>query len=357
MSLGPGSPTLPAVAVLLAVSASIATSAEGRPSRSGGATADDSETQRVELYREASKAAASGHWAEAKERLRAVLAIRSSAKVLFSLAEAEEHLGQLAHAQADYARSLEEAAAEGKTEVVEAAEQAQRALAARVPHVRVVVSGAEPGRPGTSASASGASATLDDQPVPVGTAVALDPGEHRLVVNAPGMRATVRDMKVGEAEQVELSVSLEPDHAARALPPPVSPVPPPVSPVPAPIPSPAAVGAETRANPALPWRVAALTSAATGVVALGLGAAFGVASMRKHSEADNACPGTTCSTAAGASLWHEAVTTGNASTAWFVLGGLGLVGGGILWFCAPRTNGAWFQVGIDPASVHVRGAW
>jgi hypothetical protein len=127
--------------------------------------------------------------------------------------------------------------------------------------------------------------------------------------------------------------------------------------VPAPIPSSVAARAETRANPALPWRVAALTSAAAGVVALGLGAAFGAESMRKHSEAENACPGTTCSTAAGASLWHEAVTAGNASTASFVLGGLGLVGGGILWFCAPRSNGAGIQIGIDRASVHVRGAW
>src|SRR5258706_9366348 len=120
-------PAILIVAIACAGSAVIPTRAEARAPAS--ATTDEREAQRADLFRDATKAAGAGRWAEAKERLRAVLAIRSSPKVVFSLAQAEEQLGQLASAQADYARSMEGAAAEGKSDVVQAAEAAQRALA------------------------------------------------------------------------------------------------------------------------------------------------------------------------------------------------------------------------------------
>src|SRR5262245_52494001 len=52
------------------------------------------DAERKALYREGVDAAASGRWAEAKDLFNKVLAIRASPKVFFSLAQAEEQLGQ-----------------------------------------------------------------------------------------------------------------------------------------------------------------------------------------------------------------------------------------------------------------------
>src|SRR5580658_2154677 len=159
--------------VLLA--APVPASADPAPSPAQVGNAEKPEDRRTALYREGVEAATAGLWADARDRFRQALAIRTSPKVLFSLAQAEEQLGQVATASADYGRALDGArATPGESEVVAAADQAQRALAPRVPHVRVVVSG----------STAPASATLDDQPIAVGTAIALDPGAHRVVVSA-----------------------------------------------------------------------------------------------------------------------------------------------------------------------------
>jgi hypothetical protein len=319
--------------------------------------ADDREAQRTSLYREAATAAGAGHWAEAKERLRAALAIRSSPKVLFSLAQTEEQLGQVASAQADYARSVEGATAAGEGEVVQAAEQARRALSPRVPHVRVVVSVAGGARGRVSASSP--SAKLDGQPIGLSAAVAVDPGEHQLVVSAPGMRTATANVKVGEGQQLDVPVSLEPDSAA----PPPLPSPHDHEPLAAPsggaqaVSPPRGARVETPKNATSPWRTAGLITAGAGVVALGVGAVFGLDSMSKHDAAEKVCPGATCADANGASRWHDAVTAGNAATAAFVVGGVALVGGAVLWLAAPTSSGARTRVGFGPGRVLLQSAW
>jgi hypothetical protein len=97
--------------------------------------------------------------------------------------------------------------------------------------------------------------------------------------------------------------------------------------------------------------------AGAGVVALGVGVGFGVDSIVKHGDAQKACPGTTCPNAGGASLWSDAVSAGNVSTALFVAGGVALAGGVVLWLVAPRTSPGTTQVGVGPGSVQLRGAF
>ena len=380
-----GSSALASLAIALAASASIATFA--RPAHGGGqATADDA--QRTELYREASRFASAGRWAEAKERLRAVIAIRPSPKVYFSLAQAEEQLGQLASAQADYARSLEGAATEGKGDVVQAAELAQRALLPRVPHVRIVVS-AEGVRAGSGSAASGggvnASATIDDRPVPTGTPVAVDPGDHRLVVSAPAMRSATLSVRLGEGQQLDVPVSLEAERTVAAANVSAS------TTLQAPLAASArasngassangggamraeddreaASGAST-GGPSTSWRTAGALTAAVGVIALGVGVVFGLDSKSKHDAAVKVCPESACMNANDAKLWHDAVSAGNASTIAFILGGIGVVGGAVLWFAAPSSSsssgnrsgrggrGTEARIGVGPGSVQLRGAW
>jgi len=313
-------------------------------------TADEREAQRTELYREAMKAAGAGRWAEAKERLRGVVAIRSSPKVLFSLGQTEEQLGQLASAQADYARALEGAALEGKGEVVQAAEGAQRALSPRVPHLRILVSGGEQGR-----ANGGAAATLDDHPLTLGAYVAVDPGEHRLAVSAPEARSVTATVKLVEGQQLDFPIALEQERLA--------PPAPAVASTPAPVASEQSESNASAADPSpngssgSPLRVVGLVTAGVGVVALGAGAVFGLESIAKHNDAEKACPATTCPAASGAYLWHDAVTFGNVSTIALIAGGAFLVGGTVLWLAAPKSHAAAAQVGLGLGSVELRGVW
>jgi hypothetical protein len=288
------------------------------------------EDLRTALYREATEAAASGQWAEARDRLRAAIAIRASPKVLFSLAQAEEKLGAVASAQADYVRALEGARAAGETDVVRVAEQARVSLESRVPHVRLIVTNPSGGAP------SGATATLDEHPMAVGATVALDPGAHRVVVNAPGMREVTTSVAIGERQQLDVPVHMVTETIAPVLV----------------VPSGLAPGPSAGT-----WRTVGLIVAGVGVVGLGVGTAFGVESIAKHNAAHTACPGVTCADAASAGLWNDAVSTGNVSTVAFIAGGVLVAGGAVLWWVGPRSNAAGPQVGVGPGSVQLQGVW
>jgi len=280
------------------------------------AAAQTAQDRRTALYGEGVDAATAGRWADARDRFRAALAIRSSPKVLFSLAQAEEQLGQVASAQADYRRALEGAKAAAESDVVAASEQAQRAIEPRVPHVRVVVSGA-----------SGAVATLDEQPIAVGSPVATDPGAHRIVVSAPGTRAVTTSVAIGERQKLDVPVRLE-----------------------AVAPSPA--GLETvpvATTRAVPWRTIGLAMVGTGAVGLGVGAVFGFVAKSKNDQSNRSgCDGDNC-TAAAAAVRHDALNAASASTVAFVVGGVLAAGGVVLWLVAPSD--ADHAVGMTPVAL------
>jgi hypothetical protein len=293
------------------------------------------EDRRIALYREGVGAAAAGQWADARDRFRQVLAIRSSPKVLFSLAQAEEHLGQVASAQADYGRALDGARAAGEAEVVTAAGQAQRAMESRVPYVRVVVSGA-----------SDAHATLDGQPIAVGASVAVDPGAHQLVVSAPGMVDVTTSVAIGEMQKLDVPVTMTAAAGTAVQPAPPAPTPP--QPVVAASPAgPEATPSTT--SSAVPWRTIGLVAAGAGVVSLGAGAAFGLVAKSKNDQSNSSgCNGDNC-TAAAASTRRDALGAANVSTVLFVVGGVLAAGGLALWLVSPSGDGA--GVAVSPVAL------
>ena len=309
------------------------------------------------LYREGVEAATAGRWSEARDRFLQVLAMRSSPRVLFSLAQAEEQLGAVASAQADYGRALMGArAAAGQGEVVTASEQAIAAIGPRVPHVRVVVSGVEPARAGAGvepaeagAGAVAATATLDGQPIAVGAPVAVDPGAHRIVVSAPGMRDGATSVAIVERAQLDVPVRLEP-----------------VAPSPAAGSAPSA-GPETAAAAAAapggtgagagggggagPWRTVGLVVAGAGVVAVGVGFAVALDAKSGWNRASGE-PGTARQTDSG-----SAVSEGNVASVVLGVGAAVAAAGVVLWLTAPvRPDGApGLAVGIGGRQVTLQG--
>jgi hypothetical protein len=282
--------------------------------------AERPEDRRTALYHEGVEAATAGLWAQARDRFRETLAIRTSPKVLFSLAQAEEQLGQVASAYANYGRALEGAKAAGESEVAVAADEAQRALEPLVPHVRIFVSGT---------SVAKVSATLDDVPVALGTAVAADPGAHRLLVSAPGMRGVTASIAIGERQQLDVPVQLEP--APLEL----------VRPLGVPPTSPAAASGATgpfesgRAGRASPWRTVGIVTAGAGIVAFGVGAALGLVANSENNESNSdGCHGNNC-TPDAAEVRQHALNTANAATVALAVGGVLAASGVVIWLVAP----------------------
>jgi hypothetical protein len=297
------------------------------PAPAGAAGAQSAEDQRAGLYRGGVDAASAGRWSDARDRFAAALALRASPKVLFSLAQAEEQLGRVATARGDYEHALEGAKAAKEGDVVVAAEQALAAITPRVPHVRVVATGA-----------SGAAATLDDRPIAVGVAVAVDPGAHRIVVVAPGAATAVATVAIGERQELDVPVQLELE--AHGAPPP-------------PLASLAPEAPATSVAAGSPWRAIGLIAAGSGLVAMGVGTYFALDAKSKN-DASNAsgCSGNACTPEAAATR-RSALSAADASTVAFAIGGVLTAAGVTVWLISPGRD---VRVKVAPTALASGGA-
>ena len=281
------------------------------------------EARRTALYRSGVEEATAGHWAEAKSRFAEALAIRASAKVFFSLAQAEEHLGQVATAEGHYARALEASRVAGENDVALASEQARATIAPSVPHVQVVVivSGDDPRQVRRDLRAT---ATIDGHPVAVGAPVAVDPGAHSLAVSAPGMRDATANLAIGEGQQLDVPVRMDPSTA-----------PGPSAPEwrqPPGVPQGPAAVSEAPARTSGPWRTIGLVTLGAGVVTMAVGGAVALDAKSKDNRAEGE-PGTARQTdSAGA------VREGNAASVVLGAGAAVAAVGIVLWLAAPRTS-------------------
>jgi len=329
-------------AVALAASALVAAPAAAQAQASGptvvgaGSVEGERESQRTQLYKQAVEAANAGRWGDAAATLRAVLAIRSSAKVRFTLGQAEEHVGRLSAAYDAYAQALTDAEAAGDRDVAATAGGALRALTPRVPVVRVRVTGA---------GADGATATIDDRSAPLGQPVRVDPGSHKVAVSAPGARPTESTIAIGESQQLEVPVSLQPEVVAAA---------------PSSSDSLSTSSGAREGGGATTWRTVGLVAASVGVVGLGVGAYFGLDAISKNNASNSSgCHGNMCTAGAFATR-EDARSSASASTVAFIAGGLLAAGGVTLWLVAPRGSTA---VEVAPSAllggggVTVAGVW
>ncbi len=167
-----------------------------------------------------------------------------------------------------------------------------------------------------------------------GTGLSIDPGEHAFTFDTAGQSPVTKTLLIQEAQKDRREV------ITFGTPPPASP--------PANEQSP---GMGTQ-------KVLAIVAGGIGVVGLGLGTVFGVMAGSQKNAAQSACASNPCSTQDGANKWGTAVSTGNISTVGFIVGGVGVAGGAILWFTAPSSSsGASTQVGLGPGILQVKGTW
>jgi hypothetical protein len=169
-----------------------------------------------------------------------------------------------------------------------------------------------------------------------GTALAVDPGEHTFTFETAGQAPVTKKLFImqGQKDRRELVVFEAPQPATGQA-------------------------SEARSEPGGgigTQKVLALIAGGLGVAGLGVGTAFGLIAMSQKNDAQSACPNT-CATQDGVNKWSSAGSSARIADIGFIVGGVGVAGGAILWLTAPNGSPPGTQLGLGLGGVQVKGTW
>jgi hypothetical protein len=249
---------------------------------------------------------------------------------LLNLADCYEQNGQLASGWARFVEASTLAQRANQPDRATFASDHAKELEARLSTLVIAV----------PAPAPGLTITRDGVPVDpgaFGVAVAVDGGKHTIAASAPGKTPWSGDIDVKTSN----------DHGTLGVPPLVA----------APEAPPQRVSAAPASEGASPTRkYVAIATAGVGVVAIGVGAAFGAMAISKNHSSSGDCGlngnANDCNQA-GVDLRQTAFTDGTLSTVFIGVGAAAVVGGVVLWLTG-RPSGS-TTVGFDGRSVQLAG--
>jgi hypothetical protein len=164
-----------------------------------------------ELFREGSKLAQEGRWAEASERYTRSLELKRAAITLYSLGVAHKKTGHLVEALESFRAFLVEPSTPATQAYEQPAKEAVAELEKRVARVAIVVEPAE------------ASVSVDGEVVPpaaLGVPRLVNPGAHAITATARGFKDARVEVKVTEGghAQARLVLVKAPDAPATVTP-------------------------------------------------------------------------------------------------------------------------------------------
>ncbi len=177
-----------------------------------------------------------------------------------------------------------------------------------------------------------------------GTALAVDPGEHKFTFETPGQPPLEKQFMINESQKERREAITFGALTTQPLP---------------------MTKLERRSVPYSDTarssslgtqRTLALAIGAVGVVGLGVGSVFGFEAMSKKSSAQNVCPNQ-CADQNGVDKWNSAKSAGNISTVAFIIGGVGIAGAATLWFTGKPESKENTQLSFSPAGLQVKGTW
>lgn len=299
------------------------------------------------LFEQARALMAQGRPAEACPKLEESQRLDPGSGTSLNLARCYEQAGRLASAWNQYLEAAASARAVGNADREAEARRRADAIRPRLPSLLIALS--EEAR-----AIAGLEVRRDGELVggpQLGVALPTDAGEHTLEAKAPGRVPwkTVVVLK-GEAHIATVSVP-----ALAAVAP--SAIAPPQQAALAPAPAAPHAPSETGGSALGARRTLALVAGGVGVVALGVGAGFGLKSMSHHEEAEKYCDGSLCNDERGVAAGNDAYAAGNVATAFTVVGVVGVAAGVVLWVTAPSAKANAVQVGFGPGSARLRGVF
>lgn len=157
----------------------------------------------------------------------------------------------------------------------------------------------------------------------------VNPGEHTIVVRAPGYRDGQQTVTLGEGETKKAEIVLEKDPDAVVAP---------ILPTPSPSPEPTLPPDTTEGSMDFP--VWATVGFSVGLVGFGVGAAFGILSLGKAGDLEEACrDDRSCEPGVGLEQTQDdALLYANISNVGFILGGLGTAFGIVALFTLDASD-------------------
>ncbi len=273
-----------------------------------------------ELFRQGQALMQAGKYEQACPKLAESQRLDPGTGTLLNLAACHEKEGKLASAWAEYNDAAALAQRDGRDDRVQYCKDHLAAIEPKLARLTInVAAGAE---------VPGFEVKLDDAVVggpSLGVALPVDPGPHQISASAPGKRPWQASLtiRVGPSQEaVTIQQLADADGASE-----------PVN-AGAPPPPPRAEAGSSGST----QRVVAYGLGGLGIVAAGVGTAFGLTAISKNNESnDKGCFGNEC-TAPAASLRKDARSAGTISTVAFALGGVALAGGVALFLTAPSSK-------------------
>lgn len=306
--------------------------------------------QARDLGQQAAEAYEKGDYADSEKKWAAAQKLYPVAPTLtLGLARTQLKLGKLVAAQEGYNKIIREWGDNPNPppafkDALDAARAEVGAVSARVASVVISVDGAPPN----------AEVTIDGDSVPnaaLGLGRPVDPGQHVVKAKADGYLPTEVTFTVAEAGKAEAKLKMEKDpNAVVAPPPPGGEMPPPQG---------GEKGGSTNKT---------LAFAAFGVGAAGLlvGGITGIVAVGKKSDLNGQCIDGKCPATAQDTI-DSYNTMGTLSTVGFIIGGVGVAAGAVLWLTAPKsasgalaaprtaTNSRWISPYVGPGAAGVTG--
>ena len=334
-------------AVTLVLLGSLASVAAAGSARAQGAS-DAASAQT--LFDQGRALMTAGNFAEACPKLAASQHLDPGAGTLMNLAACYEKNGQTASAWATYLDAVPASRSSGHADWEAHAKERAAALEPTLSRLTITVP-PENDVPGLHIERDGKEVLRAEW----GTAIPVDPGAHPVVATAPQTQQWSTTAAVGpNAAKVSVTIPKLALEQANANP---APTPPPaVAPV-APPPS------RPPENDGSTQRIVGIVIGAAGIVALGVGTAFGLMAKSTYNSAFSDCQASDdrC-TSAGVSGVSQAQSQATIASVLFPVGAVALVGGAVVYFTAPKgapAGGVGLRVVPTPGggAMSLGGAW
>ncbi len=307
-----------------------------------------------ELAKDAADALDKGQFQVAADKFAKADQLFHAPTLVLGLARAYTGLGKYVEAKETYNRIInEKLAANASDQFVQAVEDAKREAAAldvKIGWATINVASPDGALP------DGLTATLDDielKAASFGAKRPLNPGQHELVITAPGMKDVDRRFDVKPREHANIDIKLEHGASSGALKPP----PPPGAtgtPPPPPPPPPSGDPNGASSSKGSGQRIAGYALIGVGGATLIMGAVTGGLALSKHGalKADCNADGT-CDPAKVADIQARIdsyETIGTVSTIGFIAGGVLAATGVVVLLTAPKPDAA-PKTGALPRSI------